>query len=123
MRGAILPFPQYVFMVWCSVKKKAQGQLYLYLPLRLTVIENVNNFNNEDMLVSELFNDVLSAVLTMYRRIKRTLSRYVDETIRGTREAERSGRKPPKCKSYASPFIVLKRDERALNGTGFIPQA
>jgi len=24
MRGAIPPLPQYVFMVWCSVKKKAQ---------------------------------------------------------------------------------------------------
>jgi hypothetical protein len=29
MRGAIPPLPQYAFMVWCSVKKKAQGQLYL----------------------------------------------------------------------------------------------
>jgi hypothetical protein len=27
MSGAILPLPQYAFMVWCSVK--AQGQLYL----------------------------------------------------------------------------------------------
>jgi len=29
MCGAIPPFPQYTFMVWCSVK--AQGQLYLHL--------------------------------------------------------------------------------------------
>jgi hypothetical protein len=27
MSGAIPPFPQYAFMVWCLVK--AQGQLYL----------------------------------------------------------------------------------------------
>jgi hypothetical protein len=27
MRGAIPPFPQYAFMVWCSVKE-AWGQLY-----------------------------------------------------------------------------------------------
>jgi len=27
--GAILPLPQYAFMAWCSVKRKAQGQLYL----------------------------------------------------------------------------------------------
>jgi hypothetical protein len=27
MSGAILPFPQYALMAWCSVK--AQGQLYL----------------------------------------------------------------------------------------------
>jgi hypothetical protein len=33
MRGAIPPLPQYSFMAWCSVKKKAQGQLYLYLYL------------------------------------------------------------------------------------------
>jgi len=24
------PFPQYVFMEWCSVTKEAQRQLYLY---------------------------------------------------------------------------------------------
>jgi hypothetical protein len=31
MRGAIHPFPQYGFMAWCSVRKEAQGQLYLNL--------------------------------------------------------------------------------------------
>jgi hypothetical protein len=31
MRGAILPLPQYAFMAWCWLK--AQGQLYLTLPL------------------------------------------------------------------------------------------
>jgi hypothetical protein len=31
MRGAIPPLPQYAFMAWCSVKEKAQGQLYFYL--------------------------------------------------------------------------------------------
>jgi hypothetical protein len=31
MSGYVLPLPQYAFMAWCSVKKKAQGQLYLYL--------------------------------------------------------------------------------------------
>jgi hypothetical protein len=30
--GAILPLPQYAFMASCSVKKKVQGQLYLYHP-------------------------------------------------------------------------------------------
>jgi hypothetical protein len=30
MSGAIPPLPQYAFMASCSVKKKAQGQLYLY---------------------------------------------------------------------------------------------
>jgi len=30
MRGAIPPFPQYIHMEWCSVKKKAQGLLYFY---------------------------------------------------------------------------------------------
>jgi hypothetical protein len=34
MRGAITPFPQYAFMVWCSVKEK-QGQPYLYCLLRV----------------------------------------------------------------------------------------
>jgi hypothetical protein len=29
MHGAIPPFPQYAFMAWCSVKKKAQGQITL----------------------------------------------------------------------------------------------
>jgi len=34
MSGAIHSLPQYLFTEWCSVKKKAQGQLYLYpLPL------------------------------------------------------------------------------------------
>jgi len=32
MRGTIPPLPQYAFMVWCSVKKKAQTTLpYLYI--------------------------------------------------------------------------------------------
>jgi hypothetical protein len=31
MHGAIPPLLQYSFMAWCSVKKKARGQLYLYL--------------------------------------------------------------------------------------------
>jgi hypothetical protein len=31
MSGAIPPLAQYAFTAWCSVKKKAQGQLYLYL--------------------------------------------------------------------------------------------
>jgi hypothetical protein len=30
MLGAILPLSQYAFMAWFSVKRKAQGQLYLY---------------------------------------------------------------------------------------------
>jgi hypothetical protein len=33
--AAIPPLLQYTFMAWCSVKKKAQGQLYLYLYLYL----------------------------------------------------------------------------------------
>jgi hypothetical protein len=33
MSGAIHPLPQYAFMAWCTVKKKAQGQLYLHLLL------------------------------------------------------------------------------------------
>jgi len=35
MSGAIPPFTQYTFMAWCSAK--AQGQLYLTLPLLLWV--------------------------------------------------------------------------------------
>jgi hypothetical protein len=31
MRGYIPPLPQYAFMAWCSVKKEAQWQFYLYL--------------------------------------------------------------------------------------------
>jgi hypothetical protein len=30
MSGVIPPLSQYAFMVWCSVKEKAQGQLYLF---------------------------------------------------------------------------------------------
>jgi hypothetical protein len=30
MSGATHPLPQFAFMAWCSVKKKAQGPLYLY---------------------------------------------------------------------------------------------
>jgi len=33
MSGATLPLPQYAFMAWCLVKE--QGNLYLYLYLRL----------------------------------------------------------------------------------------
>jgi hypothetical protein len=36
MSGAIPPLPQLAFMAWCSVKKKAQGQIYL---LPFTVIK------------------------------------------------------------------------------------
>jgi hypothetical protein len=28
MSGDILPLPQYAFVAWCSITKKAQGQLY-----------------------------------------------------------------------------------------------
>jgi hypothetical protein len=38
MRGAVFPFPQYVFMKWCSVK--GQGQLYLYLYHKLDSLCN-----------------------------------------------------------------------------------
>jgi hypothetical protein len=31
MSGAIPPLPQYAFMTWFSVKKTAQGQLYLHV--------------------------------------------------------------------------------------------
>jgi len=34
MREAIPTFPQYAFMVWCSVKETAQGQLYHYLCMK-----------------------------------------------------------------------------------------
>jgi len=39
MRGAIspLPFPQYAFMAWCSVK--AQGKLYLYLLHKIRTVD------------------------------------------------------------------------------------
>jgi len=33
----LLPLPQYAFMAWCSVKNRAQGQLYLTLPLPLSL--------------------------------------------------------------------------------------
>jgi hypothetical protein len=33
MLGAAPPLPKYTFMAWCSVKKKAQGQLKFYLKL------------------------------------------------------------------------------------------
>jgi len=46
MRGAILPLPQYIFMLWCSVKK-AQGQLYLYLCLITLTLETLMNFESE----------------------------------------------------------------------------
>jgi hypothetical protein len=37
MRGAIHPLPQNAFMAWCSVEKKAEGQLYLKQdPLHVT---------------------------------------------------------------------------------------
>jgi hypothetical protein len=40
MGGAIPPLPQYAFMAWGSVKKKAQGQLYLYLLYNESIAEN-----------------------------------------------------------------------------------
>jgi hypothetical protein len=44
MRGAIPPFPQYVFMAWCSVK--AQGQLTLYIKILSTSSpRNVSEFH------------------------------------------------------------------------------
>jgi hypothetical protein len=42
MSGAIHPLPQYAFMAWCLVK--AQGQLYLFFFLPLSVIEFHRNF-------------------------------------------------------------------------------
>jgi hypothetical protein len=37
MRGTILPFPQYAFMAWCSVRK-TQTQIYFYLYLFTSTI-------------------------------------------------------------------------------------
>jgi hypothetical protein len=46
MCGAIPPLPQYAFMVRCSVKEKAQGQLYLSsLPYVLSIMNKVSNSN------------------------------------------------------------------------------
>jgi hypothetical protein len=33
---SIHPLPQYASMLWCSVKNKAQGQLYIYLRVVLS---------------------------------------------------------------------------------------
>jgi hypothetical protein len=41
MNGAIPLFLQYAFMAWCSVK--AQGQLYLYLYLIVTLYPNITS--------------------------------------------------------------------------------
>jgi len=38
MHGAIPPLPQYDLMMWCLVKIKAQGQLYLYVAYGNTVV-------------------------------------------------------------------------------------
>jgi hypothetical protein len=49
MRGAIPPIPRYVFMVWCSVKKKEQGQIFLnfyfFLQLLVPVTRNCSKLN------------------------------------------------------------------------------
>jgi hypothetical protein len=37
MGGAILPFSQYAFMAWCSVKK-IEGLYLLYLYLQLSTV-------------------------------------------------------------------------------------
>jgi len=43
MRGAIPLLPQYTFIAWCSVKEKAQGQLYiLYITLNIIYIFKVS---------------------------------------------------------------------------------
>jgi len=38
MSGAIPPLPQYAFMACYSIKKKAQGQFYLYLTLPYLIL-------------------------------------------------------------------------------------
>jgi hypothetical protein len=35
MSGTVPPLPQYASMAWCSVLKKGQGQLYLYVTLKV----------------------------------------------------------------------------------------
>jgi hypothetical protein len=51
MSGDIPPLPQYDFMVWCSVKRKAQGQLYL-LPFAKKIEQKCTNmatlYNNDN---------------------------------------------------------------------------
>jgi hypothetical protein len=39
MHGAILPFPQYAFMAWCSIK--SQGQLYLFCFAFASYLRNI----------------------------------------------------------------------------------
>jgi hypothetical protein len=40
MSGFIPPLLIYAFMAWCSVKKKAQGQLYIYFKIKLITLDS-----------------------------------------------------------------------------------
>jgi hypothetical protein len=57
MSGAIISLPQYAFMAWCSVKRKAQAQLYLYLSA------------SESITATSLFHFIISKYIssTFYR--------------------------------------------------------
>jgi hypothetical protein len=45
MHGAIPPLPQHAFMAWCSVKKKAQGQLNRYLGISTDRTKHMRIYN------------------------------------------------------------------------------
>jgi hypothetical protein len=42
MSGGIAPLPHYAFMAFCSVKKKAQGQLYLYCNYMSDIVQHAS---------------------------------------------------------------------------------
>jgi hypothetical protein len=64
MNGALPPLTQYAFMAWCSVKKKAQGQYYLYLLLE--IYANVYKHHAKDfptVFTVTVLNDSLQVVV------------------------------------------------------------
>jgi hypothetical protein len=72
MSGAIHPLPQYAFMVWCLVKKKAQGQLYLYEPVKCwngSTCSEKRIFREVRKLVVQqyLFNESSTIILNNYK--------------------------------------------------------
>jgi hypothetical protein len=49
MRGAIPPFPQYVFMAWCLVKQRDNFTFYLYIYRELNPNGSWRKLHNDEL--------------------------------------------------------------------------
>jgi len=90
MSEAILPLPQYAFMVWCSVKKKHRDKIF-HLFFFATNIRNYRSIPNVPY--SDLGRMWEEAVVTCFKELYRKLSGGTEENHENLSQGNRSPRR------------------------------